>query len=94
MEYQAYGLDKNGQVTHAGTFKAKKLTNQRVEKYQREWEKWRLQYLAQEPGNFPLRQDFNDPERTTHAIIVHPIAQPEKEECFVIDCKYQGLVQI
>lgn len=90
MEYQAYALDKDGIMTHAGTFKANKLNNKRIEKYQREWEKWRIEYLAKNAGNFPLREDFNNSDRTTHIIIAHPVENPEKSECFVIDCKYQG----
>ncbi len=75
ITYQAYGIDGPGRVTHAGTFEAEKLTHRRIIRYQEAWERWREQYLASQPGDFPLRQDYNNPERATVAVVVHPLGK-------------------
>lgn len=78
MKYQLYGIDKNGNVTHAGVRECRgPITQNKAKRYQSEWERWRKDYLAVNPGDYPLRSDANDPERKTVSLIIHQCGHAE-----------------
>jgi len=72
-EYQTYGIDAAGIVTHGGVTKAKRMTPRLARRIQREWEKWRIQYLADHPGDYPLRHC-----PPTVALRAHPLGRPQE----------------
>jgi hypothetical protein len=76
MKYQVYGIDAAGKVTHAGTYNTKIMNEVAAVRCQTKWEKWRKQHLAKNPGNYPLREDF-DNNRMTMSITAHPVGHPE-----------------
>ena len=78
MEYQIYGLDVNGSCTHAGCHEMKRFSKREALRIQREWERWRDEYLASHPGDYPLRTD----NRKTVKLWVYPITDHSKSKIF------------
>jgi hypothetical protein len=76
--YQIYGIDKNGSLTHAGTHEVENMDVKTAKKFEREWKQWRKQYLKDNPGDYPLRHTLK-----TVKYHVHPIGKPE--ECTAIN---------
>jgi hypothetical protein len=76
-EYQIYGLDVKGKVTHAGVVKADCVDFQTAKRIQREWQHWRARYLRENPGNYPLRF-----VRRTVLLVVHLVGEPAKHQSF------------
>lgn len=70
--WQVYGLDESGQVTHAGTHDGQRMSARVATRIQRNWEKWRKGYLAENQGSFPLRDQVEE----TIILAVHEIGQP------------------
>jgi hypothetical protein len=71
-EFQTYGLDAAGNVTHAGTHRAKRFGPRIAKRHQAEWERWRAQFLAENPGDYPLRH-----VSATAELRVHPVGRPD-----------------
>ncbi len=82
--YQTYGLDAAGRCTHAGTHDGRKLSLGVARKIQRDWLKWRNQYLVDHPGNYPLREDANTPERKTVSLVMHEVGRPDTGSRFPV----------
>lgn len=78
-QYQIYGLDKSGNITHAGVHGLHRVSIKPIRRLQRKWSAWREQYLRDNPGDYPLRHN-----RPTIAILVHPIRHPEKTQRIAI----------
>lgn len=77
MRVQVYASDAAGRLTHAGTFDCRKLTAAAVWRAQRAWEKWRAEYLAANPGDYPLRHCDD-----TTSVQAFPVGQPEAAQVF------------
>ena len=77
-EYQVYGIAKGGGCTHAGVHTVTRMGPRVARWLQRDWEAWRDAFLADNPGDYPLREDALDPDRTTVCLAVHPVGQPER----------------
>ena len=59
-EYQIYAIDKHGKLNHAGPkFIRGNVTANKCKRLERAWRKWRKEYLATHPGNYPLREHHN-----------------------------------
>lgn len=52
---QIYAVDADGSVVHAGTRNMRSITRPAVLRAERSWNKWRAKYLADNPGDYPLR---------------------------------------
>lgn len=68
--YQAYGIDANGKIVHAGTHGAPRMSGKVARRMHRKWLTWRAGYLATHPGNYPLR---HCPQVV--AMFIHPVGQ-------------------
>ena len=82
--FQTYGIDASGKCTHAGVYDGRKQSPGVARKIQRDWLKWRKGYLADHPGNYPLRQDAETPERKTVTLVMHEIGHPESAISFPV----------
>lgn len=71
-QYQSYGVDAGGQVTHAGVHGMARMSVKAARRVQRRWQAWRAMYLRANPGDYPLRH-----VPATVNLAVHPIGQPE-----------------
>lgn len=78
-EYQSFGVDVEGKITHAGTTKHSRMSQRVASKIQRDWERWREEYLDANPGDFPLRH-----VAPTVSLIVHPVGAPDKQYTFAV----------
>ena len=76
--YQVYGIDKNGELTHAGTHEVENMDVRMARKLEKEWKKWRREFLLNNLGDYPLRHTLK-----TVKYYVHPIGKPE--ECIAIN---------
>jgi len=54
-QVQIYGWDAFGHVTHAGVVSMTLVSPRTLRREQRRWEAWRGGYLADNPGDYPLR---------------------------------------
>ena len=70
MDCQVYAYDGAGRLTHAGIFQGR-LTTARVKRHQQTWEQWRLRYLLDNPGDYPLRRSA-----PTMCVCAHPVGDP------------------
>ena len=80
MKYQIYAYDKNGKLNHAGVHDLKTLTPAKLRTIERKWRKWRKEYIAEHPGDYPLAQ----PHKKTIVMVVYPIGSPEKTQQITI----------
>ena len=76
-EYQTYGLDATGTLTHAGVNRACGMNAEEAKRIQREWSQWRLKYLDENPGDYPLRHC-----QPTVQLMMHPPGRPELTQTF------------
>ena len=83
-EWQTYGWDAQGVVTHAGPVFAHRITRRVAIRIQRKWLRWRAEYLRDNPGNYPTRADADNPLRRTVTIGIYPIGLPERCRYFRI----------
>ena len=74
MEYQIYAYDANMKLNHAGTRKFTAITIGKLRKYEKAWEKWRLQYLKDNPGKYPLSETVDK----TVLFVLHKIGESDK----------------
>jgi len=73
--YQIYAIDRNGEVVHAGAKDVPgTITVNKCKRLERAWERWRHDYIAKNPGDYPLRQYH----KKTIQYIMHPIGDEEK----------------
>jgi hypothetical protein len=78
-EYQTYGVDSDGHVVHAGVNRARRMSPEIARKIQRKWLIWRAGYLANHPGQYPLR----DSQRVVR-FCMHPVDDPSQARSFVV----------
>jgi hypothetical protein len=78
--YQITGLDANGTVTHSSPRSFKRLTIYALVKYQAEWEEWRLSFLRENPGEFPLRHT-----QPTVAMVAYRFGEPHRARRFILE---------
>lgn len=75
MEYQIYAYDKNGTLNHCGPEKIKEpVTLAKCKKLERNWRRWRRNYLRDNPGNYPLRKHG----KKTACYVIHPCGDSSK----------------
>lgn len=78
MKYETTGYDKEGRVTHAGTYEVPKwdeknpITQAEAQKVQDDWERHRKATVRRYPGDSPLTRDAYDPARQTVKITFEP----------------------
>ncbi|MBW2006141.1 MAG: hypothetical protein JRI72_16370 [Deltaproteobacteria bacterium] len=73
--YQIYAIDRNGEVVHAGAKDIPgTITVNKCKRLESAWERWRRDYIAKNPGDYPLRQYH----KKTVQYIMHPIGNEEK----------------
>lgn len=74
-EYQAYGLDCNGQLTWAGPIKFQGApTQEMMQAEQDQWEEWARSYCSVNGHDIPLAKSIG---KTTR-VCVHPIGEDDK----------------
>lgn len=78
-EYQEYGIDAKGSITHAGVVNAPRMSKQVAKKIQNKWQVWRKQYLRDNPGDYPLRHT-----KPTVQLLIHPIGHPEQGQYYKV----------
>lgn len=76
-EYQVYGVDAAGKVTHAGVHAAPNMSEKSARRLQRKWLAWREQYLRDHAGDYPLRH-----AAPTVRLVMYPVAEPGRAETF------------
>lgn len=81
VQYQIYAMDLNGKLNHCGvhTFMGE-VTVQKCLDLERDWERWREDFLAENPGRYPLREKRKQTVRYT----MH-VAGPRKTPIFVVN---------
>jgi len=75
MKYQIYAYDESSKLNHAGVHNIRgSVTPKIIQRIEKLWRKWREKYLAENPGNYPLREHHNK----TAMVYYHPAGFPEK----------------
>jgi len=78
-QYQEYGVDADGKVTHAGVVNAPRMSQRIAKRIQHKWQIWRVQYLSENPGDYPLRNT-----KPTKVLVIWPLFEKEKKQVFQI----------
>jgi hypothetical protein len=79
IEYQLYGVNADGLVTHAGCRRFKALNAEVIRQDQAEWEAWATIRAAAYP-DAPIKDSIGK----TVKVIVYPVGKPEQQQVFVI----------
>jgi hypothetical protein len=74
QEYQSYGIDAEGKIVHAGVTRHTHMDAAEARKVQRTWVRWRREYNANVPGDYPARN-----VHTVSELIVFPIDNPDQQ---------------
>ena len=75
--YQIYAVDKNEKIVHAGTTMLNNISIDICRKLERNWVRWRNEYVKNNPGEYPTAVDRRNKVKTVK-YIVHPVGMPEK----------------
>ncbi len=78
-EYQTYGMSADGKLVWAGVSWHSEMTETIARGIQRCWNRWRAEYLARNPGQFPLRESLE-----VAFLTVHPIGDHRNSQTFKV----------
>lgn len=70
-EYQVWGFDGGGRLTHAGVHRLQAVAAAEAKRVEANWRRWRKRYLAEHPGDYPLRHIGR-----TVVLELHPVGCP------------------
>ena len=71
MKLQIFAYDKRGKLNHAGDgeFPGGLISRMACEQNEKQWRAWRKKYLAENPGDYPLRKRCY---KTVTMLVRHP----------------------
>ena len=83
-EYQVVGYDRKGSVTHAGITKLNRLGPRIAQRLENDWRRWRDKYVMDNPGDYPLATDAQNPDRKTVLIAAWPVGNRAKVKMYPV----------
>ncbi len=77
--YQHYMYGPNGEGLCAGVTQHPRMNRATANQIRRVWERWRREYIAQRPGDYPTAQKVSIP---VARVVVFPLDQPKRVQAF------------